>query len=312
MPASEPRLWSFFITPDSVLFGLFCNRAVNSLARSIFWRRFRSNRLAAAGGIVVAALVILAVFAPFFSPYDPDHIDREHILEPPGIDHPLGTDDLGRDVLSRMIFGSRISLAVGFVAVGIASLIGMAFGALAGFYGGWTDRVIMRFIDIMLSIPTFFLILAVIAFIEPSIWNIMAVIGLTSWMGVARLVRAEFLSLKEREYVLAARALGAGDLRIIFRHIMINSMAPVLVSAVLGIAGAVLVESALSFLGIGVQPPTPSWGNILTLGKDNIEIAWWLSVFPGLAILITVLGYNILGEGIRDAIDPRLWETDRR
>jgi len=294
------------------LFGLFCNREVNSLARSIFWRRFRSNRLAAAGGIVVAALVFLAVFAPFFAPYDPDHIDREHILEPPGIDHPLGTDDLGRDVLSRMIFGSRISLAVGFVAVGIASLIGMAFGAMAGFYGGWTDRVIMRFIDIMLSIPTFFLILAVIAFIEPSIWNIMAVIGLTSWMGVARLVRAEFLSLKEREYVLAARALGAGDLRIIFRHIMINSMAPVLVSAVLGIAGAVLVESALSFLGIGVQPPTPSWGNILTLGKDNIEIAWWLSVFPGLAILITVLGYNILGEGIRDAIDPRLWETDRR
>ncbi len=169
----------------------------------------------------------------------------------------------------------------------------------------------MRFIDIMLTIPTFFLILAVIAFIEPSIWNIMIVIGLTSWMGVARLVRAEFLSIKEREYVLAAKALGASDFRIIFRHIMINSMAPVLVSAVLGIAGAVLVESALSFLGIGVQPPTPSWGNILTLGKDNIEIAWWLSVFPGLAILITVLGYNLLGEGIRDSIDPRFWDTER-
>ena len=170
----------------------------------------------------------------------------------------------------------------------------------------------MRFIDIMLTIPTFFLILAVIAFVEPSIWNIMIVIGLTGWMGVARLVRAEFLSVKEREYVVAARALGASDVRIIFRHIMINSMAPVLVSAVLGIAGAVLVESALSFLGIGVQPPTPSWGNILTLGKDNIEIAWWLSVFPGLAILITVLGYNLLGEGIRDSIDPRLWESERK
>jgi peptide/nickel transport system permease protein len=212
---------------------------------------------------------------------------------------------------SRMIWGSRISLAVGFVAVGIATLIGIFFGAIAGYYGGWAERIIMRFIDIMLTIPTFFLILAVIAFIEPSIWNIMIVIGLTSWMGVARLVRAEFLSIKEREYVLAAKALGAGDFRIIFRHIMINSMAPVLVSAVLGIAGAVLVESALSFLGIGVQPPIPSWGNILTLGKDNIEIAWWLSVFPGLAILITVLGYNLLGEGIRDSIDPRLWDTER-
>jgi peptide/nickel transport system permease protein len=200
---------------------------------------------------------------------------------------------------------------VGFVAVGIATLIGIFFGAIAGYYSGWAERIIMRFIDIMLTIPTFFLILAVIAFIEPSIWNIMIVIGLTSWMGVARLVRAEFLSIKEREYVLAAKALGASDFRIIFRHIMINSMAPVLVSAVLGIAGAVLVESALSFLGIGVQPPTPSWGNILTLGKDNIEIAWWLSVFPGLAILITVLGYNLLGEGIRDSIDPRLWDTER-
>lgn len=280
--------------------------------KSLFWVHFKTNRLALAGGIIVTALFVVAILAPVISPYSPNDIDRSHILEAPGFHHPLGTDDLGRDVLSRMIYGARISLSVGFVAVGISSLIGMILGALAGYYGGWTDRIIMRFIDIMLSIPTFFLILAVIAFVGPSIWNIMAVIGLTSWMGVARLVRAEFLSLKEREFVLAARAIGAGDLRIIFRHIMINSMAPVLVSAVLGVAGAVLVESALSFLSIGVQPPTPSWGNILTLGKDNIEIAWWLSVFPGLAILITVLGYNLLGEGIRDAIDPRLWETERR
>ncbi|MBI5640889.1 MAG: ABC transporter permease [Nitrospirae bacterium] len=278
----------------------------------LFWQRFRQNSLAVAGGIIVLALFVIAIFAPVISPYDPHEIDRKHILEPPGLSHPFGTDDLGRDILSRMIWGGRISLAVGFVAVGISTMIGIILGALAGYYGGWAERIIMRFIDIMLSIPTFFLILAVIAFIGSSIWNIMVVIGLTSWMGVARLVRAEFLSLKEREYVLAARAMGAGDLRIIFRHIMINSMAPVLVSAVLGIAGAVLVEGALSFLGIGVQPPTPSWGNILTLGKDNIEIAWWLSVFPGLAILITVLGYNLLGEGIRDSIDPRLWETERK
>jgi peptide/nickel transport system permease protein len=278
---------------------------------SLFWRRFKKNKLAVAGGIIVLILFLIAILAPIISPFDPNEIDREHILEPPSIRHPMGTDDLGRDIFSRMIYGSRISLAVGFVAVGIATFIGMILGALAGYYGGWTDRIIMRFIDIMLSFPTFFLILAVIAFIGPSIWNIMVVIGFTSWMGVARLVRAEFLSLKEREFVLAARALGASDMRIIFKHIMVNSMAPVFVSVVLGVASAILVESALSFLGIGVQPPTPSWGNILTLGKDNIEIAWWLSVFPGLAILITVLSYNLVGEGLRDALDPRLWGSER-
>ena len=278
--------------------------------KRLFWKRFSRNKLAVAGGIIVAVLFLVAILAPLVSPYDPNDIDRKHILEPPGIQHPLGTDDLGRDVLSRMIWGSQISLSVGFVAVGISVVMGMIFGSLSGYYGGWMDRIIMRFIDIMLSVPTFFLILAVIAFIGSSIWNIMIIIGITSWMGVARLVRAEFLSLKEREYVLAARAVGASNMRIIFRHIMVNSLAPVLVSAVLGIAGAVLVESSLSFLGIGVQPPTPSWGNILTLGKDNMETAWWLSVFPGLAILITVLGYNLLGEGVRDALDPRLWGAE--
>ncbi|MBI5055864.1 MAG: ABC transporter permease [Nitrospirae bacterium] len=282
-----------------------------SHSRTIFWKRFKRNRLAITGGVVVFVLFFIASFANLVSPYDPSDIDRKHILEAPSVSHPLGTDDLGRDVLSRMIFGSRISLSVGFVAVGIATIIGMIVGAISGYYGGWTDRVIMRIIDIMLSIPTFFLILAVIAFIGPGIWNIMIVIGLTSWMGVARLVRAEFLSLKEREFVLAARALGASDMRIIFRHIMVNSMSPVFVSAVLGVASAILVESALSFLGIGIQPPVPSWGNILTLGKDNIEIAWWLSVFPGLAILITVLSYNLVGEGLQDALDPRLWGSGK-
>jgi peptide/nickel transport system permease protein len=281
------------------------------LPKRLFWQRFKKNKLAVTGGVVVLFLFFIAFFAPYISPYDPNAIDRKQILEPPGILHPLGTDNLGRDVLSRIIYGSRISLAVGFVAVGIATFIGMILGAFAGYYGSWTERVIMRFIDIMLTFPTFFLILAVIAFIGPSIWNIMIVIGFTSWMGVARLVRAEFLSLKEREFVLAAKAMGSSDRRIIFRHIMLNSMAPVLVSAVLGVAGAVLTESALSFLGLGVQPPTPSWGNILTLGKDNIEIAWWLSLYPGLAILITVLSYNLVGEGLRDALDPRLWETER-
>jgi peptide/nickel transport system permease protein len=205
-----------------------------------------------------------------------------------------------------MIWGARISLKVGFVATGVAIIIGTILGALSGYYGGWVDSVIMRFVDIMLCFPTFFLILAVIAFLEPSIWNIMIIIGLTGWMGVTRLVRADFISLRERDFVKAARAIGAGDLRIIFLHILPNAMASILVAATLGIAGAILTESALSFLGIGVQPPTPSWGNILTAGKDNIDIAWWLSFYPGLAILITVVGYNLLGEGIRDLLDPRL------
>ncbi|HCC69499.1 MAG TPA: peptide ABC transporter permease [Nitrospiraceae bacterium] len=273
----------------------------------LVWRRFKKNRLAVAGGVVVLMLFIIAIFAPLISPYDPNAIDRRHILEPPSLSHPFGTDELGRDILSRVIWGARISLSVGFVAIGIATIIGIILGAISGYYGGWLDSVIMRFVDIMLSIPTFFLILAVIAFLGPSIFNIMIVIGLTAWMGVSRLVRAEFLTLKEREFVLAAKGLGARDIRIIFRHILPNSLAPVIVSFILGVASAILVESALSFLGIGVQPPTPSWGNILTSGKDNIEVAWWLSVFPGLAILITVLTYNLVGEGLRDAIDPRLW-----
>jgi len=274
--------------------------------RALFWRRFKRNRLALTGGIVVLLLFIVAIAAPLIAPYDPNAIDVRNILDPPGLSHLFGTDDLGRDILSRVIYGSWVSLLVGFVAVGIATVIGIIVGASAGYYGGWVDTIIMRFVDTMLSIPTFFLILAVITFLDSSIWNIMAVIGLTSWMGVARLVRAEFLSLKEREFVLAARALGASDVRIIVRHILPNALSPVFVSAVLGVAGAILTESVLSFLGIGVQPPTASWGNILTAGKDNIEIAWWISVFPGLAILVTVLAYNLLGEGIRDAIDPRL------
>jgi peptide/nickel transport system permease protein len=268
-------------------------------------RHLSRNWLAAGGGLLVLGVFVVAIFAPHLSPYDPAAIDIRNILIGPSLHHPFGTDDLGRDVLSRMIFGSRVSLEVGFVAIGIATIIGILLGAAAGYYGGFVDSAIMRFVDIMLSIPTIFLVLAVIAILEPSITNIMVVIGLTSWMEPARLVRAEFISVKEREFVTAARALGAKDRRIIFRHILPNSLSPILVSATMGVGGAILVESALSFLGLGVQPPTPSWGSLLAAGKDNIEIAWWLSAFPGLAILVTVLGYNLLGEGIRDALDPR-------
>jgi peptide/nickel transport system permease protein len=271
-----------------------------------FWRRFRKNKLALSGAILVFFMFVVSFLAPVISPYDPASIDIGRMLQPPSAEHWFGTDPLGRDILSRMIWGAQISLKVGFVSVGISLMIGVLLGALAGFYGGRADRFIMRFVDVMLCFPSFFLILAVIAFLEPSIWNIMIVIGLTSWMGVARLVRAEILSLREREFILAIRAQGASDLRIIFLHLLPNALAPILVAATLGIAGAILTESALSFLGIGVQPPTPSWGNILMAGKDNIMIAWWISVFPGLAILVTVLSYNLLGEGIRDIIDPRL------
>ena len=271
-----------------------------------FWEMFYKNKLALTGCGIVILLFAVSLLAPVIAPYDPGAIDLKNVLAPPSAEHWFGTDQLGRDVLSRMIWGARISLKVGFVATGLAILIGMILGAVAGYYGGWIDAVIMRLVDILLCFPTFFLILAVIAFLEPSIWNIMIVIGLTGWMGVTRLVRADFISLRERDFVRAARSIGANDARIIFIHILPNALASILVAATLGIAGAILTESALSFLGIGVQPPTPSWGNILTAGKDNIDIAWWLSLYPGLAILITVVGYNLLGEGIRDASDPRL------
>lgn len=264
-----------------------------------------SNPLALMGFIIIASILALAIFAPLIAPYDPDSIDVKAILLPPSPKHLMGTDGLGRDVFSRMLFGARISLLVGIVAVGIATLIGVVLGAISGYYRGWVDVIIMRMVDVMLSIPTFFLILAVIAFLTPSIWNIMIVIGLTSWMGVTRLVRAEFLSLRGREFVLASQTLGAKDARLIFTHLLPNSLTPVIVSSVLGVASAVLVESGLSFLGLGVQAPQASWGNILTDGKEYIQFAWWLSLFPGLAILITVLGYNLLGEGLRDVFDPR-------
>ena len=263
------------------------------------------NPLALSGTIIITVILILAIFAPLIAPYDPNFIDIESILVSPSSFHLMGTDGLGRDVFSRMLFGARISLLVGFVAVGIATAIGIILGSIAGFYRGWIDSIIMRLVDIMLSIPSFFLILAVIAFLTPSIWNIMIVIGLTSWMCVTRLVRAEFFSLRQREFVLAAQTMGASDMKIILKHLLPNSLTPIIVSSVLGIASAVLVESGLSFLGLGVQAPTASWGNILTDGKEYIQFAWWLSLFPGLAILFTVLGYNLLGEGLRDLMDPK-------
>ncbi len=277
-----------------------------SVQTQTFWKYFKRNRLAVGGLLMIGLIFFVAGTAPLLAPYDPGKTDVSLKLKPPSFQHLLGTDQLGRDVFSRMLYGSRISLSVGFVAVAISIFIGILVGAIAGYYGRWVDSVLMRFVDIMLCFPTFFLILTVVALLGPSIFNIMLVIGITSWMGTSRFVRAEFLSLRERDFVQAARALGVADRRIIFKHILPNGLAPVFVTATLDVATAILVEAGLSFLGFGVQPPAPSWGNILTEGRTYIFDAWWLTLFPGLAILITVLSFNLLGEGLRDALDPRL------
>jgi peptide/nickel transport system permease protein len=271
-----------------------------------FWKYFKRNRLAVGGLSMILLIFLVAGSASFIAPHDPGKTNVSFKLKSPSFQHLLGTDQLGRDVFSRMLHGSRISLSVGFVAVAISIFIGILVGAMAGYYGRWVDSILMRFVDIMLCFPTFFLILTVVALLGPSIFNIMLVIGITSWMGTSRFVRAEFLSLRERDFVQAAKALGMGDRRIIFRHILPNGLAPVFVTATLDVATAILVEAGLSFLGFGVQPPAPSWGNILTEGRTYIFDAWWLTLFPGFAILITVLSFNLLGEGLRDALDPRL------
>lgn len=251
-----------------------------------------------------------AVFAPLVATHDPLEMDlsAEARLQGPSLEHLFGTDNLGRDVFSRMVYGARVSLSVGFIAVFISVVIGLFLGGISGYYGGGVDGVIMRLVEIMYCFPTFFLIMMVITFLGPSIANVMVVIGLTSWAGLCRLVRAEFLTLRERDFVYSARVQGASDMRIIFRHILPNAMAPVYVSATLSVGAAILVESALSFLGLGVQIPAPSWGNILTAGKNYIDYAWWLTLFPGLAILVTVLSFNLIGEGLREIMDPKLRE----
>ena len=252
------------------------------------------------GGAIVATLVLVALVAPWLAGRDPDAINLTEALLPPSGAHWLGTDSLGRDLWSRLVYGARVSLLVGVGAVGVAVAVGTALGLIAGWYGRWADAVIMRFVDVMLCFPTFFLLLAVVAMLGQSVLNIVLIIGLTGWMGVTRLVRAEVMSLKEREFIQAARVLGLGSARIMWRHLLPNALSPVLVSTTLGIGGAILTESGLSFLGLGIQPPTPSWGNLLIDAKETLDVAWWLTVFPGLAILVTVLGFNLLGEGLRE------------
>ena len=276
-----------------------------SMAKIVF-RQYRRNKLAVVGAVVILILSLLAIFSPIFARFDPNEINLNEIYQPPSLKHPFGTDMNGRDVFARVLYGARISMSVGFISSGLAGLIGVLIGALAGFFGGKVDNILMRIVDLILCIPSFFLLLMVIAMLEPNIYNVMIVIALTSWPGLARMVRAEVLSIRERDFVQAAIALGISRWRIIWRHIVPNVMAPVFVAITLGVASAILVESGLSFLGLGVQPPTPSWGNILAQGRSVMQFAWWMTVFPGLAIFITVLCYNLIGEGLRDALDPRL------
>jgi peptide/nickel transport system permease protein len=262
------------------------------------------NKLFIFGTLILGAFILIAVFAPVIAPYHPDEIVESETL-PPSIKHPFGTDDLGRDIISRAVYGARISLTVGLVAVIIAVLIGTLMGACAGYFGGWMDGFIMRFVDVMLSFPSIFLILSIQAMLTPNIYNVMIVIGLTSWMGVARLVRGEYLKIRELSYVEAARAIGCSNWRIIFRHILPNAQAPIIVAATLGMAGAILTESALSFLGMGVQPPMPSWGNMLMDAQAYMRDAPWMAIIPGLLILVTVLSLYFVGEGLREKLDVR-------
>ncbi|MFI5323592.1 MAG: ABC transporter permease [Thermodesulfobacteriota bacterium] len=244
-----------------------------------------------------------AIFPPVR--YSPTENNLMFILSPPSGEHLFGTDDRGRDVLARMIFGARISLSIGFIAVGISAAIGIILGGIAGYYGGTTDFIVSRLFEVMMTFPVFFLILTILAFRDPSIYNIMIVIGVTSWTGVARLIRGEFLKLRKFGYVEAAVALGGSDFRVMFKHMLPNGLAPVLVDSTFGIAGAILVESGLSFLGFGVPPPDPSWGDVLSQSQKYVDFAWWLVLFPGAAIFLTVTAFNLIGEGFRNAINPK-------
>jgi len=269
------------------------------------WRMFRRNRLALVGLAIVLLICLLAVLGPRIAPHDYAEQNVRNAVHAPDAENRLGTDQWGRDILSRIIVGSRVSLSVGLVSVLILITVGVAIGAISG-YNRRLDGPLMRFVDIMMSIPGFFLLLTIVALFGPSLFNTMLVIGLTSWMGTARLVRGQFLSLREKEFIEAARCLGVPGWRIIARHLLPNTLAVIIVQATLFMSQAILIESSLSYLGLGAQPPMPSWGGMLNQGRDYMRQAPWGTIFPGLAIFITVMAFNLLGDGLRDALDPHL------
>jgi peptide/nickel transport system permease protein len=271
--------------------------------------RLHRSRRSLLGVVLLALLGAAALLAPLLAPFDPDLIDLgAGRLLPPSASHWMGTDELGRDLFSRVLYGARVSLLIGFLAVAIAVSIGTVVGAAAGYAGGWLDSLLMRIVDMFLSFPRLVLLITVVALFEPSIPLIIIVLGLTGWMGVSRLVRGQVLSVRQREYVQAARALGYGPGRILGRHVLPNVATPIIVAATLGIGNAILAEAALSYLGLGVQPPVASWGTIIQSGSDRLVDAWWISTFPGLAIVLTVMSFNLVGDSIRDALDPRRGE----
>ncbi len=271
------------------------------------WRRFRRHRQAILGLALLVLLTGTALLAPALAPYDPDA--QTDIVatryQAPSLSHPMGTDRFGRDIFSRVLYGARISLSIGFLAILIAITLGTAIGAIAGFFGGRLDTVLMRGVDLLLSFPRLVLLVVLVALFQPSIALVTLVLGLTGWMGVSRIVRGQVLTVREMEFVTAARVLGFGRTRILARHVLPNVLTPVIVAATLGIGNTILAEAALSFLGLGVQPPTASWGNMVASGRDAMLDAWWITTFPGLAIVFTVMAFNLVGDGLRDALDPR-------
>lgn len=292
--------------PDNLAAGMSSHR---SLLRVVV-AKFLQNKLAVIGLICLVLIIFSALFAPWLAQHDPNFQNLRLRLAPPSADNWLGTDHLGRDLFSRILFAGRVSLFVGFSAMLGAVTIGTALGAIAGYYGGRVDAVIMRLVDVVISFPNIFLLIALVAIFQPTLDKLIMVFALLSWTGTARLVRGEFLSLKQREFVLAARTLGMSPARIIFSQILPNAMGPIIVAATLAVGAFILAESALSFLGLGVQPPTATWGNMLTSaqGVRIFREAWWYPTFPGLMIFITVLSFNFVGDGLRDALDPKVLE----
>jgi len=281
-------------------------RAVpRSLSRQVLWR-LRRSKSALVGSIILGALVLAAFAAPLLTPYEPLAIEPVDRLQPPNARHWLGTDVLGRDLFTRILFGSRVSLQTGLISVTIALLIGVPMGLLAGFYGGFTDRSLMRVVDLMLTFPGILLALVLIAILGPDLFNAMLAVGVSASPAFARVVRATVLSSREQTYVEAARAVGCSNMRIMLRHILPNTMAPIIVLGTLGVAGAIIAAAALSYLGLGARPPEPEWGALLSEGRNYLRVAWWMTTFPGLAIMTAVLSINLLGDGLRDAFDPRL------
>ncbi len=271
-----------------------------------FLKQWKKNKIGAIGAVVVILLIFIAIAAPLIAPYSPREMHTLRRMEGPSTDHIFGTDRFGRDEFSRIVFGARVSLQVGVIAVSIGVLSGLVLGLIAGYYGRFLDSIIMRFMDILFAFPSILLALVVIAVLGPSLTNTMIAIGITNMPVFTRIVRASVLSVREEEYVMAARALGLKDVRLLARHILPNILAPVIVQASLALSGAILTEAALSFLGLGIQPPTPSWGSMLSESRRYMELAPWTVIFPSLAIMVTVMSFNLFGDGLRDILDPKI------